>query len=50
MVFRSGSTWSQYAYLKASNTGAGDMFDISAAVSDDTVEVEAYGEGSNATA
>jgi hypothetical protein len=43
--------WSQQAYLKASNTGAGDMFGSSVALSDDgdTLAVGAYGEESNAT-
>src|SRR6185369_603680 len=30
---RSGTTWSQQAYLKASNTGAGDFFGSSVALS-----------------
>ena len=46
---RSGTTWSQQAYLKASNTGAGDYFGCSVAVSGDTVVVGAYGEDSSAT-
>ncbi|MEO8438605.1 MAG: FG-GAP repeat protein, partial [Spartobacteria bacterium] len=46
---RSGTTWSQQAYLKASNTDAGDAFGISVAVSDDTVSVGANFETSNAT-
>ncbi|MSU37417.1 MAG: hypothetical protein EXS36_20425 [Pedosphaera sp.] len=46
---RSGTTWSQQAYLKASNTGAGDQFGISVAVSGDTVVVGANNEASNAT-
>ena len=41
---RSGTTWSQQAYLKASNTGAYDYFGWSVAVSGDTVVVGAYGE------
>jgi len=47
---RSGSTWTQQAYLKASNTGAWDWFGFSVAVSGDgnTVAVGAYREdGSN---
>jgi hypothetical protein len=32
---RSGATWSQQAYVKASNTGAGDVFGVSIAVSAD---------------
>ncbi len=46
---RSVSTWSQQAYLKASNTDAGDWFGYAAAVSGDTIVVGAYGEGSSAT-
>jgi hypothetical protein len=43
------ATWSQVAYLKASNTGAGDNFGGAVAVSRDTVVVGAFGEDSNAT-
>ncbi len=46
---RNGATWSQQAYLKASNTGAGDILGSSISVSGDTVVVGAYGEGSSAT-
>ena len=46
---RSGTTWSQQAYLKASNTGTGDQFGLSVAVSGDTVTVGAYQEDSNTT-
>ena len=46
---RDGSTWSQQAYLKASNTGAGDEFGNSASLSGDTLAVGAYLETSNAT-
>ena len=46
---RNGATWSQQAYLKASNTGAGDYFGRSVSVSGDTVVVGAYGEDSSAT-
>jgi hypothetical protein len=46
---RNGSTWSQQAYLKASNTGAGDNFGTSAAISGQTVVVGADLEDSNAT-
>jgi hypothetical protein len=45
---RSGTTWSQQAYLKASNTGAGDDFGLSVAVWGDTVVVGARGEASSA--
>jgi hypothetical protein len=46
---RSGATWSQQAYLKASNTGAHDRFGYSVAVSGGTVVVGAYGEDSSTT-
>lgn len=46
---RSGETWTQQAYLKASNTGAGDQFGIDVAVSGDTIGVGAFQEDSNAT-
>jgi len=46
---RNGSTWSQQAYLKASNTSANYFFGRSVAVSGNTVVVGSYGEGSNAT-
>ncbi|MCW8830921.1 MAG: FG-GAP repeat protein, partial [Gammaproteobacteria bacterium] len=48
---RSGSSWSQQAYVKASNTGAYDSFGYSVAISDDgnTLAVGAYSEDSNAT-
>jgi hypothetical protein len=46
---RSGSAWSQQAYLKASNTGVNDSFGDSVSVSEDTVVVGAHNEDSNAT-
>jgi uncharacterized repeat protein (TIGR02543 family) len=46
---RSGTTWSEQAYLKASNTGAGDNFGYPVAVSGDTVVVGAFGEDSGTT-
>jgi len=48
---RSAGTWSQQAYLKASNTGASDRFGTALAVSTDgsTLAVGASGEASNAT-
>jgi hypothetical protein len=46
---RSGTVWSQQAYLKASNTGGGDFFGTSVAISDDTIVVGAGWEDSNAT-
>ena len=46
---RGGTTWSQQAYLKASNTDGDDEFGRSVAISNDTVVVGALGEDSNAT-
>jgi len=46
---RSGGTWSEQAYLKASNTGANDQFGWSVAISGDTIVVGATGEASSAT-
>ncbi len=46
---RSGTTWSQQAYLKASNTDGGDYFGCSVGVSGDTIAVGAQSEGSAAT-
>ena len=46
---RSGTTWSQQAYLKASNTGAGDRFGVAVSVSGDTLVVGATAEDSSAT-
>jgi hypothetical protein len=46
---RNGTSWSQQAYLKASNTGTIDQFGSSVAVSGDIIIVGAYGESSNAT-
>ena len=43
---RTGTTWVQQAYLKASNTDRGDLFGISVAVLGDTVIVGAAGEDS----
>lgn len=39
--------WSQQAYLKASNTGAGDWFGFSVAIDGDTIVIGAPGESSN---
>jgi tRNA threonylcarbamoyladenosine modification (KEOPS) complex Pcc1 subunit len=44
---RSGSVWSQQAYLKASNAEAGDWFGRSVALSDETLVVGAYREDSS---
>ncbi len=46
---RNGTTWSQQAYLKASNAAAFDYFGVSVAVSGDTIVVGAHEEDSNAT-
>jgi hypothetical protein len=46
---RSGTAWSQQAYVKASNTDAGDVFGVSVALSGDTLAVGATGESSIAT-
>lgn len=46
---RNGTTWSQQAYLKASNTGAQDNFGGSVSISGDTVVVGAATEDSAAT-
>jgi len=43
---RTGETWSQQAYLKASNTGAGDRFGAGVSLSGETLVVGAYGEAS----
>ncbi len=44
---RSGSTWSQQAYLKASNTNSGDQFGWDVAIDGEAVVVGAPGEASN---
>ena len=48
---RSGTTWTQQAYVKASNTGEDDFFGKSVSLSSDgnTLAVSAGGEESNAT-
>ncbi len=46
---RSGVTWTQSAYIKASNTGAGDNFGDAVAVSGETLAIAAPQEGSSAT-
>ena len=46
---RSGSAWSQQAYLKASNAESSDSFGCSVAISGDSVVVGAYGESSSAS-
>jgi cysteine-rich repeat protein len=51
MYMRTGAAWSQEAYIKASNTGEGDLFGASVALSADgaTLAVGATGERSAAT-
>jgi len=49
VFIRSGSTWTQQAYIKASNTGINDEFGVSVALAGDTLVVGAIGEDSNAT-
>jgi hypothetical protein len=46
---RTGSTWQQQAYLKASNAQAGDIFGTHVAIHGDTIVVGAIGEDSAAT-
>ena len=49
LFVRNGNTWSQRAYLKASNTDFGDRFSGSMSISDDTLIIGAPSEDSNAT-
>lgn len=44
---RQAGTWSQQAYLKASNAGAGDLFGYSVALDGDTLVVGAHAEDGN---
>jgi uncharacterized delta-60 repeat protein len=49
---RNNGIWTQQAYLKASNTGAGDAFGLAVSIHDDTIAVGAWAEdgpGDNAT-
>ncbi|MFN0206613.1 MAG: FG-GAP repeat protein [Planctomycetota bacterium] len=46
---RSGTTWTQQAFIKASNTGGLDLFGLSVAISGDLVAVGAWREDSSAT-
>lgn len=46
---RTGTTWEQHAYLKASNTNTGDIFGFTVGISDGTIVVGARIEASNAT-
>jgi len=49
MFTRSANSWTQQAYLKASNTGVQDQFGASMALAQDTVVIGARFEDSNAT-
>jgi len=49
VFIRSGSTWVQEAYLKASNTGQFDQFGFAVAIDGDTAVVGAQNEDSDAT-
>ena len=49
MFVRSGTTWTQQGYLKASNTDVGDGFGYSVSLSGDTLAISAYSESSAAT-
>jgi hypothetical protein len=46
---RTGTTWAQQAYIKASNTDPGDVFGSSVALDQDTLAVGASAENSSAT-
>ncbi len=46
---RSGSSWTQQAYLKASNTNNGDLFGSQVALDGDTAVIGAVGEASNSS-
>jgi hypothetical protein len=46
---RTGTTWEQEAYIKASNNGGTDEFGLSVALYGDTLAVGAYAEDSNQT-
>ena len=49
LFVRSGTGWSQQAYLKASNSGTSDNFGVAVAISGETLVVGAFGESSPAT-
>ena len=49
MFERSGGSWRQSAYVKASNTGSGDQFGSNVALEGDTLAVGASREASGAT-
>lgn len=46
---RTGTTWAQEAYIKASNANSNDLFGIAVAISTDTIAVSAPKEQSNQT-
>lgn len=46
---RQGGIWTQQAYIKPLNTGAGDRFGVSVSIDGDSIAVGAYNEDSNAT-
>ena len=46
---RTMGVWGQQAYLKASNTEAGDYFGLAGSISNGTIVIGAYSEDSNAT-
>lgn len=46
---KQGDSWTQQAYLKASNPGVDDYFGVDVAIDGDTVVVGAFGEASSAT-
>ncbi|HZJ72843.1 MAG TPA: FG-GAP repeat protein [Planctomycetota bacterium] len=48
-LVRDGGSWSQLAYIKASNTGPDDTFGFSAQISGDLLVVGAYNESGSAT-
>ncbi len=49
VFLRTGTMWSQQAYMKASNTDITDYFGASVAISGDTLAIGAYAEASSAT-
>ncbi|MBK8036391.1 MAG: FG-GAP repeat protein [Verrucomicrobiaceae bacterium] len=49
VFFRNGTTWTQQAFLKASNTGANDFYGVSVAISGDTLVVGSDAEDSSTT-
>jgi drug/metabolite transporter superfamily protein YnfA len=49
LFMRKGASWSQQAYIKASNTDAGDFFGAGVAISGGTLIIGASGEASSAT-